>query len=159
MKKFSQFIKENALKRVNDHFSQGRPFTVISAQRYNLSPEENTKRHEELKKVIGHLGYGFRPVKGVWEGGSESSLFVTPKDKDDPHFRNDMEALGRAYEQDAILYHSGNSNHKGSIIATRDNPEYNTKAGDLIDTLHKVSYTPKGDKTVFKKGEGFSLGK
>ena len=110
---FKQYITEgNPLARLHKHAKEGRHFVVLSAQRGSdeASPEENKKRHAELKKKLTAQGYGHKEVEGHWEGGKEKSIMVHAKDKGDEagkQLHHDMVKHAQHYNQDAIFHHDG----------------------------------------------------
>jgi hypothetical protein len=121
VKRLREIILEgNPLARVQHNVETGRHFVGISAVRPNYSKAENEKRMHELKTKVRSMGYGFRPAKGEWEGGSEDSIVVNAKKSGDDsgsELRKDMSSLASHYEQDAIFHHNGKS---GKLIGTND---------------------------------------
>lgn len=51
-------------------------FFIISAERFNLSVEDNKARTLGLVKEMLRLGLGFTSVKGVYKGTAEQSFIV-----------------------------------------------------------------------------------
>jgi hypothetical protein len=75
-----------------------------------VSPEQNKKNHEELKKKLTAQGYTHKDVEGHWEGGKEKSILVHAKGKGDEHGKqllHDIKKHGEHYNQDSILHHDG----------------------------------------------------
>lgn len=108
----------NPLARIHKHFSSGRQISVLSAQRSNLSPQENEARHKALKQDLKKMGYGYKEAEGHWEGGKEKSIIVMAK-KTGGQAGNtlfsQMKKLGRKYGQDSVFHHNG---QKGSLYGT-----------------------------------------
>jgi hypothetical protein len=111
-KQHVQLDEGNPLARLHKHAQEGRHYVVISAHRGSdeATPEQNKKRHEELKKKLSSQGYAHKEVEGHWEGGKEKSIMVHAKDKGDDaghKLLSDMKKHGEHYNQDAILHHDG----------------------------------------------------
>jgi len=110
-KTFLEFIAEgNPLGRLKSHIDGDRHFVAISAERKNLSPQENKQRMTELKAKVAAQGYGYKRSKGMWEGGSERSIVVHAKKAGDGHgdkLVRHMLKHAADYDQDSILHHSG----------------------------------------------------
>lgn len=123
MKSFREFLNEgNPLSRLHSHIKSGRHFATLSAQRPvgEVTPEENIKRHKELKHKLTQQGYQTKEVEGHWKGGKEKSILVYAKDigeKSGRDLHRDMIQHGKDYNQDSILYHNG---HKAKIHGTNE---------------------------------------
>ncbi len=123
MLSFKQYLMEgNPLARLHKHAEKGRHFVVLSAQRGSdeASPEENKKRHAELKKKLTAQGYGHKEVEGHWEGGREKSIMVhakEPGDEGGKKLHHDMVQHAKHYNQDAIFHHDGK---KGELHGTNE---------------------------------------
>jgi uncharacterized protein YwqG len=123
MLSFKSFITEgNPLSRLHQHSKAGRHFSVISAERDGLTPQENHARTKELKKKLTSQGYGYKNAEGHWQGGKEHSLLVHAKEKGDEagnKLKSDMIQHGIHYDQDSVLHHDGKTatlhgtNHTG----------------------------------------------
>jgi hypothetical protein len=66
------------------------------------SEKENKARHEELKKLVRSMGYGFIEMRGGYRGdegyAEELSLLIPNITK------REIVALGRKYEQHSVMY-------------------------------------------------------
>ena len=111
LKQFQDRLDEgNPLARLYKHTQEGRHFAVVSAHRGSdeATPEQNQKRHEELKKKLTAQGYAHKEVEGHWEGGKEKSILVHAKGAGKEHGQqlySDIKKHGQDYNQDSILYH------------------------------------------------------
>jgi len=65
----------------------------------DMSPEEESKRYEELRKDLIERGYTFTKVVGHYEG-EEDSFLIMSHEAD----REDILELGSKYNQDSIIY-------------------------------------------------------
>jgi len=116
-KEFSEKIQineGNPLARLHKHSAEGRHFVVISAQRGSseATPEQNKKRHEELRRKLSSQGYAHKEVEGHWEGDKEKSILIHAKEKGEKsgnELLHDMKKHGEHYNQDAIYHHDGKS--------------------------------------------------
>lgn len=156
MLRFKEFIQEgNPLSRIHTFGDVGRHFVGISAERSHLSPEENTKRVNNMKSLLQAHGYGYRQTKGEWEGGSERSFIVhakAPGDKAGHELLADMKRMGEKFDQDAILHHDGK---EAKLIGT-NSTGYPGK--DQVQGVGKVAYNNPDSpfQTKFKKGQKFT---
>lgn len=108
-------MEGNPLARMQKFSGLGAPkdkrhFSAISAERTNLTPEENSARMNALESDIKELGYGYRKSRGIWEGGGENSFIINAKEtgsKAGVNLRNDVISLGKKYGQDSVLHHDG----------------------------------------------------
>jgi hypothetical protein len=77
-------------------------FGIVSAFRGENSREENKKLHDDLKKRVRDMGYGYIEMKGGYqeEGGvvEELSLLI-PNIK-----KEEIVKLGRHYKQHSVMY-------------------------------------------------------
>ena len=82
-KQHVQLDEGNPLARLAKHAEEGRHYAILSSQRPHdeVSPEQNKKNHEELKKKLSAQGYTHKEVEGHWEGGKEKSILVHAKGK------------------------------------------------------------------------------
>lgn len=111
-KQHVQLDEGNPLARLAKHAEEGRHYAILSSQRPHdeVSPEQNKKNHEELKKKLTAQGYTHKEVEGHWEGGKEKSILVHAKGKGDEHGKqllHDIKKHGEHYNQDSILHHDG----------------------------------------------------
>ena len=96
---------------------------LMSAERKNLTPDENKSRMDTLRKEWRKRGYGFRNTRGKWdEGGgvgSENSLHVYAKGsskKDAAELRKHARTLSKEFGQDAFIHRTPKG--KGTAIWT-----------------------------------------
>lgn len=122
MKKFSQFLDQNGLNEWLDRKDatetplieaklsrvfqyvedDNKDFGIVSAFRGENSREENKKLHDDLKKRVREMGYGYIEMKGGYqeEGGvvEELSLLI-------PNIKKEqIVKLGRHYKQHSVMY-------------------------------------------------------
>lgn len=122
MKKFSQFLDQNGLNEWLDRRNttevplvevklsrvfqyvedDTKDFGIVSAFRGENSREDNKKLHDDLKKRVRDMGYGYIEMKGGYqeEGGvvEELSLLI-PNIK-----KEEIVKLGRHYKQHSVMY-------------------------------------------------------
>lgn len=141
MLSFFEFLKEgNPLARVHSFEKKNRPTAAITGYRAGKSPEENKKNMKSIDSDLKSKGYGFRKVKGTWEGGSEPSRFVTAKGKGNRHvkqFKRDMEKMSTKYDQDAVAIRH---NKETKLVGT-NTTGYPGKG--KVDNVGKTSYNVK----------------
>jgi len=110
-------LNESSLSRIWQFVEdKNRQFGVMSAFRGDISPKENKQRHEELKKRVRDMGYGYIEMDGGYEEEQgivkEKSLFI-PKIS-----RKELMELGVEYDQHTVIFKDG----KGfSLIGTNVN--------------------------------------
>ena len=101
-------INEHSLSRVWKHEKRG--FILMSAFRGD-DFEENMKKHEQLKKDIRALGYGFFEIDGMYQYengtlGDELSVFIPALSNEEDTFYfmvDNFQKLGKKYNQESIL--------------------------------------------------------
>lgn len=186
MKKFSQYITpaqlqesllnksitevglvESKLSRMYQFVEDDkRSFGIVSASRGANSKEENLAAHDELKKKVRQMGYGYIELRGGYteEGGGdveELSLMVPSIDK------IKIIELGRKYKQDSVMfkdktdfYYIGTNETTGigKVLmrfqkgAGKDNMDLAKKSVvNFFSSLKKAS--DAGKKFVFKSKE------
>ena len=74
-------------------------FFIISAERFNLSKEENAKRTMAMVATLLHEGADFIACHGVYKGTAERSFMVM----DSGLPIGLIEHLAKAYEQESVL--------------------------------------------------------
>lgn len=121
-KALRQYLAEhgNPLARLKTHIDNDRAFVGLSAERSDLTKEQNADRVKDLASRIGKQGYGFKHARGLWQGGSEHSLIIHAKEPGDEGARqlyHDMKAHSEHFGQDAVFHHQGKS---GKLIGTND---------------------------------------
>ena len=91
-------------------------FGIVSAYLGKLSLEENKKRHKKLKALVKSKGYGYKEIKGFWQGEEtkkleeEYAIFI-PKVSFE-----DITKIGKEFEQEAIIYGNPAAGDDGEII-------------------------------------------
>jgi hypothetical protein len=127
MRKFGTFEEEtiqegNPLSRIQ---RSPRHSIIMSAERKDLSPEENKSRMTALKKAWRERGYGFRKTEGKWdEGGGvgkENSIYVFAKDSDaksGAKLRKHARRLSKQFDQDAFIHRKPDAEGRGTAIYT-----------------------------------------
>ena len=122
MKKFSQYLDQQGLNewasrkeateiplieaklsRVFQYVEDDeKDFGIISAFRSENSNETNKKLHDELKKKVRAMGYGFIELRGGYkgdEGFNEELSLLIPNIK-----KSEIVQLGRHYKQHSVMY-------------------------------------------------------
>jgi hypothetical protein len=122
MKKFTQYLSasglqealsdralpevplvEAKLSRVFQHVEDdSRNFGILSAFRAVNSDKENKARHDELKKLVRSMGYGYIEMRGGYkgdEGFAEELSVLIPNIK-----KKEIVDLGRKYQQHSVMY-------------------------------------------------------
>lgn len=141
---FIELLEGNPLGRIIKNTKDGRHFSILSAQRGGLSPEENAQRHKALKKEINSLGYSHKEVEGHWQGDKEKSILVHAKgigDHEGESLRNDMNSLGEKYGQDGV-FHYHPKEEQGHVYGTNSTgwPGYGNK-----ENVGKLTFNKKSD--------------
>ena len=158
LKQYLQLDEGNPLAKLYKHKQEGRHFAVLSAQRTpdEATPEENKKRHEELKKKLTAQGYAHKEVEGHWEGTKEKSIMVHAKGSGTEHGKqlySDMKKHGEHYNQDSIFYHDHNGGKVHGTNETGWPGKGQTKPmGQLRynkpDSAYQTETKPKSDKPL-----------
>ena len=123
---------ESSLGRIWQHIegAENKSFAILTSWRQNYSRKKNLQDFAKLKQAVRTLGYGFIQVKGHWKecqdpdiayadcpadeliDAIEPSLFVTGISQ------KDVIALGRAHDQDAVVYAGPET--KGRVVLLFD---------------------------------------
>lgn len=122
MKKFTQYLDSRGLQEALSHKEatevslveaklsrvfqyvedDKKDFGIVSAFRGSNSDKENKARHEELKKAIRQMGYGFIELRGGYKGDEgyveELSLLIPNITK------KGIVDLGRQFQQHSVMY-------------------------------------------------------
>ena len=162
MKSFKSIVAEQSDSSLDmvTHYVKTRNVGAISAERTNLSPEENTNRTKSLRKDLQASGIQHIPVKGryIHDFGTpkahptdENSFFVHSDNDILPHLKR----LGEKYGQDSIL-HKGKDESTAKLYGTNhtsDYPGYG-KTADVgsYKPNHKAEF-----HSVLKNGSVFSF--
>ena len=96
-------LVEAKLSRVFQYVEDDKKdFGIVSAFRGVNSDKENKARHEELKKAVREMGYGFIELRGGYKGDEgyveELSLLIPNITK------KGIVDLGRKYQQHSVMY-------------------------------------------------------
>lgn len=96
-------LVEAKLSRVFQYVEDDKKdFGIVSAFRAVNSDKENKARHEELKKAVRAMGYGFIELRGGYKGDEgyveELSLLIPNITK------KGIVDLGRQYQQHSVMY-------------------------------------------------------
>jgi hypothetical protein len=122
MKKFTQYLDTRGLQEALSHKEatevslveaklsrvfqyvedDKKDFGIVSAFRGTNSDKENKARHEELKKMVRQMGYGFIELRGGYKGDEgyveELSLLIPNITK------KGIVDIGRKFEQHSVMY-------------------------------------------------------
>jgi hypothetical protein len=122
MKKFTQYLDTRGLQEALSHKEatevslveaklsrvfqyvedDKKDFGIVSAFRGVNSDKENKARHEELKKMVRQMGYGFIELRGGYKGDEgyveELSLLIPNITK------KGIVDLGRKFQQHSVMY-------------------------------------------------------
>jgi len=122
MKKFTQYLDSRGLQEALSHKEatevslveaklsrvfqyvedDKKDFGIVSAFRGSNSEKDNKARHEELKKAIRQMGYGFIELRGGYKGDEgyveELSLLIPNITK------KGIVDLGRQFQQHSVMY-------------------------------------------------------
>lgn len=119
-------INESSLSRVWQHAKSDRPFALFTAFRNEVSDDEkerrniNVTRNKEAANILRSVGYGYFFVDGYWienEGTedevevAEDSIFVIGDADKEEKFVKLIVALGKEYNQDAVLIKTSEGVH------------------------------------------------
>jgi len=128
MKTFQEFcarLDESSLSRIKSKSDKG-GMAIISGSRHGKSKKENKVRAKQLDKDIRGKGLpGATKVTGRWDEKDkktgkvtkvkERSHVVTSGKKSKRRFKKDVKALGKKYDQDAVLTQTKKT---GTLTAT-----------------------------------------
>jgi hypothetical protein len=100
---FETPLVEAKLSRVFQYVEDdSKTFGIVSAFRGANSDKENKARHEELKKTVRSMGYGYIEMRGGYKGDEgyveELSLLIPKVAK------KEIVALGRKFEQHSVMF-------------------------------------------------------
>ena len=126
MKTFKQFLDESSLSRIKSKSDKG-GMAVLSGSRGDKSSKENKARAKQLDRDIKGKGLpGATKVTGRWDEKDkktgevtkvkERSHVVTSGKKGKRKFKKAVKALGKKYDQDAVLTQTKKT---GTLSATR----------------------------------------
>ena len=126
MKTFKQFLDESSLSRIISKSDKG-GMAIISGSRGDKSAKENKARAKQLDRDIKGKGLpGATKVSGRWDEKykksgevkkvKERSHVVTSGKMSKRKFKKAIKALGKKYDQDAVLTQTKKT---GTLTATR----------------------------------------
>ena len=125
MKTFKQFLEESSLSRIKSKSDKG-GMAILSGSRGDKSSKENKARAKQLDRDIKGKGLpGATKVTGRWTENpgtkdekkvKERSHVVTSGKKSKRKFKKAIKALGKKYDQDAVLTQTKKT---GTLSATR----------------------------------------
>jgi hypothetical protein len=162
MKTFKQFLDESSLSRIKSKSDKG-GMAVISGSRGDKSSKENKARAKQLDRDIKGKGLpGATKVTGRWteNPGSkdekkvkERSHVVTSGKKGKRAFKKAVKALGKKYDQDAVLTQTKKT---GTLSATRKGGLGKDSQGKEVKRvgvgkMRPGRSSPQGDTQIKKK--------
>ena len=165
-------ISESTLSRVWQHANSNRPFAIFTAFRDEVSedPKErrkiNVRRNREAAYILKAKGYGYFFVDGHWienEGKpdekwvEEDSIFAIADKENEQDFVDLVVALGKEYNQDAVLIKTSKGihlyNQAGTIVG-----QFDQFTPDKLDKIY-TRLRGRGDRTFIfeceRSDEGF----
>ena len=163
MKTFKEFLEESSLSRIKSKSDKG-GMAVISGSRGDKSKKENKARAKQLDRDIKGKGLpGATKVSGRWDE-KDKKTGETKKVKERSHvvtsgkmgkrkFKKTVKALGKKYDQDAVLTQTKKT---GTLSATRKGglgKDKRVKAGKF----RPGRSSPQGDTKI--KGKTFTYEK
>ena len=163
MKTFKQFLDESSLSRIKSKSDKG-GMAILSGSRGDKSAKENKARAKQLDRDIKGKGLpGATKVSGRWDEKDkktgevkkvkERSHVVTSGKMGKRKFKKAVKALGKKYDQDAVLTQTKKT---GTLSATRKGglgKKKRVKAG----TFKPGRSSPEGDTKI--KGKTFTYEK
>ena len=162
MKTFKQFLEESSLSRIKSKSDKG-GMAILSGSRGDKSSKENKARAKQLDRDIKGKGLpGATKVTGRWTENpgtkdekkvKERSHVVTSGKKSKRKFKKAIKALGKKYDQDAVLTQTKKT---GTLSATRKGglgKDKRAKAG----TFKPGRSSSEGDTKI--KGKTFTYEK
>lgn len=111
MKNFIDFLSESSLSRLYSKYKNFDSGT-ISASRNEYKKDVNKQRTLQLKTDLIKLGYSVTAVNGVYIENYNTPDAVEVHEKsfivfdqyNEGHLKEDLERLGKKYEQDSVTY-------------------------------------------------------
>lgn len=113
--RFKEYINEASLSRFWQHFSNGEPIAIISAERGELSKSENDKNTNSLRRYINSAKFGFSKALGGYSeidditgekkniDGEKSSIVYSSPERE-AELLNFAIGMGKKFNQDSILF-------------------------------------------------------
>jgi hypothetical protein len=93
-----------------------------------LSPEENNKRMDELKKGIRDAGFGFIKIRGRYGQNNENSIVIPNID------RKTLINMGKEFNQDSVIFANKEKYEQGAYFKfefIKDDTAIDTKYASL----------------------------
>lgn len=144
-KSAKDYINESSLSRIWQHIENpNSTFGVVSAF---LPPDrasviQNEERHNQLRKQIRSLGYGYIEQHSGYSYADEREQVVEEKSFFIPNITlKDILFLGKEYDQESVLFKDSN---QFSLIYT------NHKYGQISMSFSKKGSTVTMDKNILK---------
>lgn len=139
-------VEEFAVTRVMRHFESREGFALVSADRNERTPEENSAMAQQLEKHLRAMGKGFAKVRGGFvetlpDGSKkevhENSYFIPKVDKKEaeklaahmtePPFNQEAILWGNSKDGIHLLYKGGKSEHVANEFSMDQAIPYFTK--------------------------------
>ena len=139
-KKLNEMSSITRLMQFMDEFE----IACITANRNNLSKDENERRNRELSSSLLHRGYGITRINGNYIENfgtidaievSENSYFVVNL-SDDTEFFNVLFKASEYYDQDSFLYKPSGKDEEAYLIGTAHNAYPGYKVREPLGKLH-----------------------
>lgn len=164
LKRYKGKLKESSWSRIIQHIEDGvYSFAVISAYLKDLTVEENLKRHEDLRKDIRNLGYGYIEQKsGYTYKDDETETTVEEKSFFIPLInREEALRLCNKYNQYSILFKDDSSFYEirsDGKIETRFKTKRDSKTGQITfdPKILKIAYSKLKKSSQYQRGQKFS---
>ena len=144
-------LLEASLSRIYDHY-RNREFGLVSASRKERTKQENELNYTKLKSDIGRSGFSYVVLRGFGqeidkETGKnfvveEATFLVIDHNTASTDFKQDIIDLGKAYDQDYIIFHTpagrGNSSSVTELIESDTGATVETFPNIHFNNLAKV---------------------
>lgn len=103
----------------NHPMRNGQPYTLMSAEKADMTPAQNADRTRALQAYLYKGGFQHAPTMGSFEGKTENSFAVQT---DTPQKKIAMEHLGNIFNQDSVIHVDGDSNAEYRDLAANRMP-------------------------------------
>jgi hypothetical protein len=130
------------------------PFSVVTAERGERTPEENVAHTTQLRNQLKASGLQPQPTEGVYQGGTPEKGFAvkTPTDQS----KTLVEKLAAKHDQESVLHVDKDRNGVFKYMADgREEPIGKFEATSPEDAQKQISYTrdANGQHYVLRHGE------
>jgi hypothetical protein len=130
------------------------PFSVVTAERGERTPEENVAHTTQLRNQLKASGLQPQPTEGVYQGGTPEKGFAvkTPTDQS----KTLVEKLAAKHDQESVLHVDKDRNGVFKYMADgREEPMGKFEATSPEDAQKQISYTrdANGQHYVLRHGE------